>query len=503
MLVVHGTGTGKTYTAAMCARDFLAAEPENKVLFVSPLSVSAQAKSSILKVVGPDQLISFTTYDLMRLRLEKDAREVSRGYAMQSVKNAMIIADEAHYLTEDAKKTEVFTKVFSNAKKLLLFTATPVESGNPSDLLPYARMLNPGTEIAKIPADYEKYFKCKISFYETLSNSANFPRLEIPSHFKFNLTENERARFLAARGKGYEKNLGLLFGPNVFKNRVNPKYTKFLEIYSARPYKTIVYFTQVKPVHAFQKFLIETAGIDPKLLKIITGDTPAKNRTSMVRNDPVNSKTIFIVNSAGKEGLDFKGVRNIVFMNHPWGPSNQNQVIGRGKRYLSHQPLTPNQRTVKVFHLEYENTVNTASLTAITSKREKIRIMMDRLRAVSIESMRCTTRSPNRSISPQKRRTPITVRNRITGQRLRVLEQVPGVYRPLDPRATHYVTLPRSVVRTFGNRKIVIAPRGNFSTRRNLTGYTPIFPPSPPRTTGTKRLGPENNRPTKRQRFDN
>jgi len=509
ILVVHGTGTGKTYTAAMCARDFLDASPENKVLFVSPLAVSAQAKKSFLGVLGPGRLLFFTTYDLMRHRLTS-GREIARQFAKESSKNTMIIADEAHYLTEDAKKTEIFTRIFAHAKKLILFTATPVESGKPSDLMPYITMLNPGTEIRKVPdEDYEKFFKCKISFYETSTQSNNFPRLESPSHSKHNLTENERRRFLTAKGenKTYAKNLGILFGPGVFTTRTNPKFTRFLEIYHSRPYKTIVYFLQSKPIESFVKFLTEH-GISPHTIKIITGKTPSQMRTTMVKNDPIDSKSIFILTSAGKEGLDFKGVRNIVFMNHPWGPSNQNQVIGRGRRYLSHHlpPLTANQRTVKVFHLEYTNTLNTTAINAISTKRERITYMMNRLRAVSIENQSCgSSSSPNRVSSPQRRVLPRSIRNINTGKVIHGIEHMPGIYRPLNARATHFVGVPTKIrtVLSFRGRNIVTKPRHNFSmASSDLTGYNAsAMPPSPESILG-KRLAPNNNnnRPRKRTR---
>jgi superfamily II DNA or RNA helicase len=506
ILVVHGTGTGKTYTAAMCARDFLNASPENKVLFVSPLAVSAQAKKSFLGVLGPDQLLFFTTYDLMRHRLTM-GREIVRQFAKESSKNTMIIADEAHYLTEDAKKTEIFTEIFAKAKKLMLFTATPVESGNKSDLLPYVRMLDPGKDITKVPDDYEKYFKCKISFYETSTNSNNFPRLESPNHTRHNLTENERRRFLTAKGenKTFAKNLGILFGPSVFMNRTNPKFTRFLEIYHARPFKTIVYFIQSKPIEQFVKFLTGH-GISSSIIKIITGKTPSHVRTSMVKNDPIDSKTIFILTSAGKEGLDFKGVRNIVFMNHPWGPSNQNQVIGRGRRYLSHHlpPLTTNQRTVKVFHLEYTNTLNTTALNAISTKRERIKLMMNRLRSVSIESQSCTRgSSPNRG-SPQKRVLARYIPNINTGKLIHGIRHMPGIYRPLNAKATHFVGVPTKIrkVLSFRGRTIITKPRHDFKlASSDLTGYTGNLPPSPKSILG-KRLAPNNNRPTKKERIN-
>jgi len=503
ILVVHGTGTGKTYTAATCARDFLNASAENKVLFVSPLAVSAQAKKSFLGLLGPGKLILFTTYDLMRHRLTT-GRDIVRQFAKESSKNTMIIADEAHYLTEDAKKTEIFTEIFAKAKKLMLFTATPVESGNQSDLLPYVRMLDPGIKITKVPDDYEKYFKCKISFYETSTSSSNFPRLESPSHSKHNLTENERRRFLSAKGenKTFAKNLGILFGPGVFTNRPNPKFTRFLEIYHARPLKTIVYFTQSKPIEPFVKFL-EQSGIHSSTIKIITGKTPAPLRTSMVKNDPIDSKSIFILTSAGKEGLDFKGVRNIVFMNHPWGPSNQNQVIGRGRRYHSHHPppLTENQRTVKVFHLEYTNTLNTTALNAISTKRERIKIMMNRLRSVSIENQTCNRgASPNRG-SPQKRVLPRYIRNINTGNWIHGIRHMPGIYRPLNAKATHFVGVPTKIrkVLSFRGRTIITKPRHDFKfASGNLTGYTGNLPPSPQSVLG-KRLAPNNNnRPRKK-----
>ena len=120
---------------------------------------------------------------------------------------------------------------------------------------------------------------------------------------------------------------------------------------------------------------------------------------------------VYLLTSAAKEGLDFKGVRTMIFMDYPWVPSDYNQIVGRARRYKSHMMLPKDERNVKVYEFAYthptKKTLNVRSLNILSTKRARISAILDRLRLVSIEKQRC--------VAPKRRR----VNNTNTNNRLR------------------------------------------------------------------------------------
>jgi hypothetical protein len=84
----------------------------------------------------------------------------------------------------------------------------------------------------------------------------------------------------------------------------------------------------------------------------IQGSTPKARRSEIVReyNSPGGPRVLFIT-KAGGEGLDLKGVRNVILLEAGWNRPGEEQVIGRAVRYRSHHHLPLHERKVDVYHL--------------------------------------------------------------------------------------------------------------------------------------------------------
>jgi len=390
LLVVHGTGSGKTLTAAHVAKDYSRAN--NIVIFVTPKAVQSQFRASVMSVLAPRPGIYFTTYDGLTIFLHKlytDRHETFK----QIVSHAMIIADEAHYITDRTDKSRVFYDIFKHADKVLLMTGTPIINGKPTDLLPYARILNPNKDISKqdITKGFANYFKCKVSLYNVPTNSKNFPTMLPSENRAFNLTNNqanilEKSRTTKSTRGGWVHNRGILTW-RVFGNENQPKFKEFIKIFRERPHKTIVFFKEYETLDIFSKFL-KSKDI---FHREISGRT--KNKAEIIARDPPRARIVYLLTSAAKEGLDFKGVRNVIFMDYPWVPSDYDQIIGRARRYQSHINLPANQRNVKVYNLIYKNPtkpmINSRSRNILKTKRDLINIMTQVLMSVSIEKSQC------------------------------------------------------------------------------------------------------------------
>lgn len=403
LLVVHGTGSGKTLLAAHVGKDYLDSNLQrNIVIYITPKSVSNQFKNSVSTVMAGRSGIYFATYDNVVHFLKQQFYTRRENFA-KIMKHAMIIADEAHYITEETRKSDVFYNVFKNAEKIMLMTGTPIANGQ-DDLLPYAKLLNPSRNVQLVDIrrpDFHNLFKCKVSVYTTPTNSSNFPNIKGTYRTNLTLSNIQANRLLKTKSlrsaKGWALNRSMEVS-TVFPGISNsPKFQKFLEIYRERPHKTIVFFKEYKPLDKFKLFL----NLHSIPYREVSGRT--KNRGAALMNDPGRtSKTVYLLSSAAKEGLDFKAVRTVVFMDFPWVPSDYNQVVGRARRYKSHINLNVGNRNVKIYELVYKlpntytnkSTINTRSTNLLRTKREEIARLMSILVGVSIEAGACPASSP-------------------------------------------------------------------------------------------------------------
>lgn len=441
LLAIHGTGSGKTLTAAHVAADFMSGNVERRiVIFVTPKAVQEQFKASVSTVLTGNPGIYFTTYngltDFLH-RLYTNRHETMK----RVVKDALIIADEAHYIRNKTENLRVFENILKDAKKVLLMTGTPCSTGQYSDLLPYAKILNPNENVTQVDGtNIDRYFGCKVSVYDVPSNNPNFPKLLPTIQRRFILSNNklnqvstnkksiveyikykkqlqtnglipkENLNRIRTAGWAYNK---AIYSVKFFGNKPEPKFSAFLDIFKKRPYKTIVYFMINNNLERFASFLNKQK-IEFKRV------TRSAGNMRRIINDPPDKKMVYLLMPAAKEGLDFKGVRTVIFMDFPWVPSNYDQVVGRARRYLSHVALSNISKNVQVYDLMYTSgrdsskvTMNMRSMNILTTKRTAIKTIIDKLKSIGIEhcplprsssgaSSSRRLRSPNRMKQPTR-----------------------------------------------------------------------------------------------------
>ncbi len=81
-----------------------------------------------------------------------------------------------------------------------------------------------------------------------------------------------------------------------------------------------------------------------------TGDMKPRDRNAMVQDYNSGKLKVLLLSSAGGEGLDLKGTRQIQILEPHWNKEKLEQVIARGVRYQSHSDLPEDQRDVEVEH---------------------------------------------------------------------------------------------------------------------------------------------------------
>jgi hypothetical protein len=89
----------------------------------------------------------------------------------------------------------------------------------------------------------------------------------------------------------------------------------------------------------------------PNLYIYITGDVPKQVRKLARKKFNKDETKILLITRAGSEGLDLKGVRNIIIMESNWNASADAQIIGRGIRYKSHLHLPEEDRNVTIHRI--------------------------------------------------------------------------------------------------------------------------------------------------------
>lgn len=92
----------------------------------------------------------------------------------------------------------------------------------------------------------------------------------------------------------------------------------------------------------------------PKNVKYsqVTGDILGSKRQHEVNKFNKGKTNILFITKAGGEGLDLKGVRNLVIVERGWNDTIDRQVIGRTVRYGSHSHLPKKERYVDIFYLD-------------------------------------------------------------------------------------------------------------------------------------------------------
>lgn len=79
-----------------------------------------------------------------------------------------------------------------------------------------------------------------------------------------------------------------------------------------------------------------------------TGDMPDFERQQAVKDYNAGKLRALLLSSAGGEGLDLKGTRQIQLLENHFNQEKIKQLIGRGIRYQSHAALPEDQRNVNV-----------------------------------------------------------------------------------------------------------------------------------------------------------
>lgn len=379
IIAAFDTGSGKTLTAVVSAECFLDENPSGKVIVVAPKSLQENFKKEIVAYGGDVKSYQILTFD-----------NFARIYESKKLsKDTMLIVDEAHEFRTNLKdaiatatrvykvrlenfknkktttkpikpivRVEVAIKRAAEAKKVLLLTATPIFN-NPSDILNLVAMVKgedkPMNDKAFVNMNSTQlcnYFRNTIMFYKNPksddypSYKEHYVKIDMsPSYLKEYKAIETRNHHLWTDRNPWSFLIGMRQATNNLKGSQKYKWC-------------INKIKEGKKTVIFSSFL--TSGIkslqDELTVKKIKFVEVSGSMTEQERKEAVDvynkgSVKVLFITKAGGQGLDLKGTRNIVLLEKSWNRPQEEQVIGRAIRYMSHSHLPSSERNVNIYHL--------------------------------------------------------------------------------------------------------------------------------------------------------
>jgi len=379
LLVAHGLGTGKTLSS-IAAADELGGSARALV----PASLVANYEKEIAKHTDKRPEIDVSSAQGAALRGELTPAD-------------LLILDEAHRARETSTQLNQLLRNYPAEKRMFL-TATPVYN-RPSDIAPlinlvaqdsvlptgaefnkrfvrrpthnllYALLGGPKKSTLKNTQELQKALNQWVD-YQTLEGG-DFPErinedIAVPmskeqtklhdyAWYKLPLLERLKLKAgLPASKKdlpalnAFQSQARQLGGSTkrftINESALSPKLRRAVQDLKDEKGRAVVYSNYLDTLQDYSKAL-EEEGVSHGMF---TGKMSQKARKQMVEDYNAGKLQALLLSSAGGEGLDLKGTRQLQVLEPHWNEEKLEQVIGRAIRHGSHADLPEDERSVKV-----------------------------------------------------------------------------------------------------------------------------------------------------------
>ena len=391
IVLCHGLGTGKTYTAINAFETLKLDKPN----LIAHVVVPSKLKENFLKELN-NAKVNLKNYFIF-------SHESYSNNISDKLNNVFLIIDEAHKIrTASTKTSKAISSAAKKAFKVLCLTATPFVN-YPNDLAVLINMCNLNSKLPTSREAFETLFlkndnyqniiinkkklldSCKNHLSCIYTDTHYFPsekRIKKTSIMTpkqqeiYNIYENQT---LTKQEKKilneYDiKNVKVL---NSFLNKTrsvsNTPYivdpmshirhnknelskscqdsNKFYDIINTikeeNTFPVIIYSNFLNTGLYPLEYLCIQENWDTKLICGDTKDTEIKNIIHLYNSGQIK---ILLISSAAGYGLDLKGTRQIHITEPNWNQAKIDQVIGRGIRYKSHVHLPSEEQNVTIFN---------------------------------------------------------------------------------------------------------------------------------------------------------
>lgn len=385
LLVAHGLGTGKTLASIAAAVD----QPGSTTALV-PASLVANYEKELAK-----HLTGEPNVDVLSMQ----------GAALRGtdIPADLLIVDEAHRARETNTKLHKYLSQLPAEKRMLL-TATPVYN-RPSDIAPLVnlvaqdRVLPTGSDFDRkyiqkpsrsllrawltgttspklrnkrdlkeklntwvdyhqntaegFPERIDEEISVPMSKHQTKLHQYAWGQLPLMSRLRLkaglppdkkDLPKLNQFQSQARQLSGSLKRFG-----EEGSESVSPKLERALldlqsKIDETPGHRAVVYSNYLDSLQDYSDAL-SAKGIEHG---VYSGKVSQKARKQMIEDFNAGNINALLLSSAGGEGLDLKGVRQLQVLEPHWNEEKLDQVIGRAIRQGSHEHLPEDQRNVLV-----------------------------------------------------------------------------------------------------------------------------------------------------------
>jgi SNF2 family DNA or RNA helicase len=355
LMLVYNTGLGKTLTAVTVSQCYLDSVRHGKVIVVTPASLISNFKKEMKRYgAKKESQYSFLSY----------RNFVTNPPVRAECEKALLILDEAHTLRTVTSSTSLTAvKVARKCNKVLLLTATPFVN-NLHDFVPLINILHQENimktgQLGKTPDKQNlkilrQYLDKKVHFVYK-NTGCCFPKLI------------EKYVPLAMPVQYYDLYQKLLRGkktdfkfskPEAFYNGHRRAVNKVGEDYFSLKIKRMLNYVKKGQSLVYTNWI--EFGLNPicefldkkKIsYRFISGNLAREKRGEIVEQFNKEKFRVLIITKAGGEGLDLKGVQNVIVMEPQWNDAGLRQVVGRAVRYKSHMHLPASKQVVRVFKM--------------------------------------------------------------------------------------------------------------------------------------------------------
>jgi len=411
LLLYHGLGSGKTFSAINAAKEL-----KIPILAIVPAALRENFKKEIDKS-GYDGKYKVVSYE--EALKNKDDDEF-KSFA----EKALVVYDEAHRLGRIESARSSLPKDLKSLKTLML-TGTPIRN-YPHELIPLVRGLGSVGFPKDIAAFKDRYLSKKTVYPDMISKywyNMQPGEYEVPKNLKdfqlrtkdivdyhssfdpenypevkekiveIPMTLSQYATYEYMMGRypalAYKITHGIppskseaskmqtfMSGPRMVSNDPRP-FSNSAKDTDAPKIKAIVSDIVEKMKHdknfrglVYSNYLEN--GVEPIAKELeslgigynkFTGEINDKKRKEIVNAYNSGQKPVLLISSAGGEGLDLKGTKMVQILEPHWNEEKLEQVKGRAIRYKSHEGLPKGERRVDV--VRYHATIPAQSLNIV------------------------------------------------------------------------------------------------------------------------------------------
>ena len=438
LLVVHGTGMGKTLTALAAGQCYLAQNPANRVVVLTAASLVDNFKNAYEQYGSVDtSKYTVINFDNFMNKYKKSDKTIDKC----ECKHTLFIIDEAHTLKNyEGQKYNAAMECAKYSDKVLLLTATPYINSTCDfisiiNLLHQKYIVGPSTarripkpddppiykntltdelplcskSLSKLrPEELEQQLKIVERYLHGMVSFAEKPLGGDYPEFKIHSTIIPMNKtFELAFAKSITGETSLFSDPEKFYNG----YRRAVNSIGASDFyngkfdylRSNILKPGVSGNLIFSNWLDFGVKVIEKFLKeqgityaVVSGETPIKDRKTYVDQYNAGKINTLVISAAGGTGLDLKGTQNIVILDPVWNASQLDQIIGRGVRYKSHTHLPKSMQKVNIYLMtlvekEFIDGPQKISRSGdyllykiIEKKREYGQIVEDRLKNISV-----------------------------------------------------------------------------------------------------------------------